>query len=367
MTLFFEQALVHPYESRQQGSMIRGRDVVVSPVVIAVLVVTTGVDGWAPLPSPLLSLDLSGRQCPLHLPPSDSLSISRIPISSRLYGQHPNRQDIQVTFGSELDDDDDVDEGDEEQEHAIRQRQRQATIDQYLAEEDDAYREERRQKLWGDYANATTKEELKEIEAAQKEQIAEDNRRKAELARKQGVQLEVLEPLEGSIDEENGNLNIQIGSGKKSRNFWFEKLDKELQVEWNAMEEGNEKADENNGDAKNAVIDTVQVDGKMVSRDSLAGVRVGSAGGWELEIFPKDFVVHRKYGIGRFERTVLRPKAKLTKEEEAARDSRRAELLREAVKGIPGGATPQQIQEIRSKFGTEEDTDPVSNPQVGTA
>lgn len=71
-----------------------------------------------------------------------------------------------------------------------------------------------------------------------------------------------------------------------------------------------------------------------------------------------------KYGIGRFERTCLRPKTKLTEEERAAQAERRKEILTKELRAKSGGLTPEEIQKIRSKFGTEEDTDPISNPQA---
>lgn len=54
----------------------------------------------------------------------------------------------------------------------------------------------------------------------------------------------------------------------------------------------------------------------------------------------------------------------MTKEEEEARDTRRTEILTEELKKITGGVTPDQIQSIRSKLGTDEDLDPLSNPQT---
>lgn len=82
-----------------------------------------------------------------------------------------------------------------------------------------------------------------------------------------------------------------------------------------------------------------------------------------MEVFPGDFVVHRKYGIGRFERTCLRPKTKLTAEEIKARDERRGEILATELRKRKS-FTPEELQEIRSRFGTEEDLDPISNPQT---
>ena len=47
------------------------------------------------------------------------------------------------------------------------------------------------------------------------------------------------------------------------------------------------------------------VNGRLTSREQLMGISVGSAGGWSLEVYPGNFVVHRKYGFGRYERTLL--------------------------------------------------------------
>ena len=75
---------------------------------------------------------------------------------------------------------------------------------------------------------------------------------------------------------------------------------------------------------------------------------------------------NRKYGIGRYEQTCLRPKNKLTKDEIAARDVRRRELLREklAEQKADESAPQLTVSEIAATFGTEADTDPISNPQT---
>ena len=79
------------------------------------------------------------------------------------------------------------------------------------------------------------------------------------------------------------------------------------------------------------------MNGKLTSREQLMGISVGSARGegWSLEVFPGGFVVHRKYGIGRYEQTVLKPKARLTEEEREAAEERRkgriGELTREGM------------------------------------
>ena len=74
-----------------------------------------------------------------------------------------------------------------------------------------------------------------------------------------------------------------------------------------------------------------------------------------------------KYGIGRFEQTCLRPKSKLNPEEKKASEARRSEILSSELRRLSkeeGGVTPDVIQQIRNRFGTKEDTDPISNPQT---
>jgi transcription-repair coupling factor len=289
---------------------------------------------------------------------SASASTSQRRLSQRLHGVHPHQVDIDVTFGSsnvtgvnwgfEEDDEDDVDTD------RLRRKEKLASL---LSEQDQEFKEQRRKKRWGAYANATTKQEIKKVEESVREKIAEENLAKALMAQRQGVQLEVLDPQENGGWDENGNIKIVSASASAS-NHYFNEVDKDLEKEWHALETGNDVAD-----GQQQAVDTVQINGKIVSRDTLQGVRVGSAGGWELEVFPGDFVVHRKYGIGRFERTCLRSRSKLSADEQKARDERRAEILTTELKKIKGGVTADDIQAIRSKFGTEEDIDPISNPQ----
>ncbi len=101
------------------------------------------------------------------------------------------------------------------------------------------------------------------------------------------------------------------------------------------------------------------VNGKLISREETQGVRVGSAGGWTLEVFPGDFVVHRKYGIGRFDRTVIKPKRKLNKEEKDAQALRRNEIVKEMIRD---GKNSEEIEAALAGFGSKEGKDPISNP-----
>lgn len=259
------------------------------------------------------------------------------------------------------------DDDDEEDEYEREERRRQHVIDQFLKKEELAYREERRRMVWGEFANATTKEEIAKIEQSIKKKIAAENERKAKMAQLQGVQLEILDLTEKPRTErvfEEGDIQIRLGSESRE---WHHEMDEDLKKEWKALEgDGTDfAADGTNYEffANEDGLETVEVDGKIVARDTLKGVRVGSAGGWTLEVFPGDFVVHRKYGIGRFEKTILRPRAKLTEQEIEAQNARRAEILAVEMRKIKGGATPAQVEEIRSRFGTDADTDPISNPQ----
>jgi transcription-repair coupling factor (superfamily II helicase) len=311
----------------------------------------------------------------------------------QLQKQQQIRRDTVLEFGStaaakgrakELlggDDDDDGDYMDEEEEYDREQRERQRVVQELLKEQDEEFKEERRKMVWGEFAGAKTKEDIDKVKQSIKEKIDKENQIKAMVARQQhGVELEILDLPDsvdgGSVFDDNGNVQIKAGSsgGKK----WYDEMDEDLKQEWEAMEGGTtvgpayqdgdeldyDGDDDDDDDQASTSADTIEVNGKIVSRDTLKGVRVGSAGGWTLEVFPGDFVVHRKYGIGRFERTCLLPKTKLTEDEIQARDARRKELLAMEIKKIRGGVTRAQIQDIHEKFGTEEDTDPISNPQT---
>jgi hypothetical protein len=190
---------------------------------------------------------------------------------SALYNSHPHRADIDVIFGSEQ-------EGsiDDEEEFRSEQEERRRKISLILKEQDLEFKEDRKRRKWGKYANATSRQDIEALEEEQRNEIAQENAKKAALARESGVTLEMLGPKEASMYDEEGNVKITAGS---NRNSFFQELDEDLDQEWEAMGA--------------AGTDTSLVNGQLVSRDALQGVRVGSAGGWSLEVFPGDFVVHR--------------------------------------------------------------------------
>eukprot|EP00535_Pseudo-nitzschia_heimii_P007971 CAMPEP_0197177938 /NCGR_PEP_ID=MMETSP1423-20130617/3368_1 /TAXON_ID=476441 /ORGANISM="Pseudo-nitzschia heimii, Strain UNC1101" /LENGTH=1146 /DNA_ID=CAMNT_0042627565 /DNA_START=145 /DNA_END=3585 /DNA_ORIENTATION=+ len=279
------------------------------------------------------------------------------------------RPDTQITFGSDtesFEDDDDYD--DYEAEEIARQKKRDELIQKALADQDKEFKEERRRDVWGEFAEAKTAEDIEKVKQNLKETINRENKFKSELAKQQGVDMEILEApdSDGGFFDDDGTVNIRQHVGKS----WYSNMDEDLKQEWVAMGDGvsatsqggDEDIEENTEPA--VTDDTVAVDGKIVSRETLKGVRVGSAGGWALEVFPGDYVVHRKYGIGRFEKTCTTPRLKLTREEVKARDARRKEIITNKLREAKGGLPQEVIQRIQATFGTEEDTDPISNPQV---
>ena len=83
---------------------------------------------------------------------------------------------------------------------------------------------------------------------------------------------------------------------------------------------------------------------------SRQGTYVGSAAGWNLEVFPGDFVVHRKYGIGRFEGIVLKDK-KLNKDERSKESMIKQQIINKARQK---GASESQIKELLEKMKTKQ-------------
>ena len=309
--------------------------------------------------------------------------------------QDPMRYDMSVTFGS----DDPDDFGTDEDDFRAEQAARKAKIEALLKQQDVDFKEERRKKKWGKFANATSKEEIQALEEEERIQISKgkvlclcacmhvslclsrflqdeleryqhrfgltrcfvsfppirpglslslivENEIKLALAKQSGVDLDFLEAKESTNNVWDDN-QIKFGMGPSS---WFEELDEDLDNEWKQLGASE--------------TDTTLSDGQIVSKDALKGIRVGSAGGWTLEVFPGDFVVHRKYGIGRFEKTCVSPKTKLTPEEKKAQKDRRVEIVRQTLKAMGGDATAADMQRIQAKFGTDEDLDPISNPQT---
>ena len=201
---------------------------------------------------------------------------------------------------------------------------------------------------------------------------------KVDIAKQAGVTLTMLEPtdsdLEGS-DSTNTKSNFNPIIGTVGKGSWFntEDEDIDLEVEFQSLKQESEDASSSSAAASSTIEETTKVNeetdledggpkfvnGKLTSREQLMGISVGSAGGWSLEVFPGDFVVHRKYGIGRYEKTVLNPKNKLSDEEREAAEDRRKEIINDLMKE---GRQLEEIQRIVETFGTEEDTDPISNP-----
>ena len=277
------------------------------------------------------------------------------------------RPDTQITFGSDtesLEDDDDYD--DYEREENARRLKRDELIKKALADQDKEFKEERRRNVWGEFADAKTAEDIEKVKQNLRETIDRENKYKSELAKQQGVDMEILEAPDSDGGFFDDDKSVTITNGKS----WHDNMDEDLKQEWVAMGDGlsaTSQGGDEDVDAKmesSVTDDTAAIDGKIVSRDTLKGVRVGSAGGWALEVFPGDFVVHRKYGIGRFEKTCTTPRLKLTREEVKARDARRKEIITNKLREARGGVPQEMIQRIQATFGTEEDKDPISNPQV---
>jgi len=218
-------------------------------------------------------------------------------------------------------------------------RTRKEIIEQILKEDEEEWIGERRKKA------ADRRTAMKE--ASEKDR--KENLTTAKLAEKVGVTITELEPED---DFESNPIQLNLPTQKK--NGWFDEIDRELDRELEQDEE------------------PTVVNGKLVEskkrQAKKKGILVGSAGGWSLEVFPGDYVVHRKYGIGRFERTTLKPKGKLTEEDEEAQSTRRQELIQKLrdtfTPDLSAGDQQMKISNLVSAFGTEDDTDPISNPQI---
>jgi len=87
--------------------------------------------------------------------------------STKLYDAHPHRFDIDVVFGST-----DVEGDEDELSNQREQDARRQAISSLLKEQDDEFREERRKRKWGKYANATSKQDVEALEEEERNEIA---------------------------------------------------------------------------------------------------------------------------------------------------------------------------------------------------
>jgi len=274
----------------------------------------------------------------------------------------------QLIFGSDEDKKQSKDDTEEEEEDFRReQATRRRKVEALLKKHDDKFKEEQKQKTWGIYANATTTKDIKRVEREERKKIQKENAIKLALAKKSGINMELLEAKDTEEDSNSFLLkNIRVKSGRSAGGpeSYFEELENDLEDEWDTL---TREVSSKSSERQPSVMDDVMkdLDGGLTSRERMRGIRVGTAGGWTLEIFPGDFLVHQKYGIGRFEKTVVRKKNKLTKAEVAAQTHRRKVIIKDwLVNEKKGNATAGELALFRQeRFGKNAiDNDPVSNP-----
>lgn len=200
-----------------------------------------------------------------------------------------------------------------------------------------------------------------------------ENKLKTQVAKKQGVQLDVLErelPLDNTPNNNESNFKPMNVKGRTAPS-WFDDEDYNLRLNGQDDTSNSSNDDGSSGSSSSSANNNADMDkptivnGKLViNEQSLSnGIRVGSAGGWSLEVFPGDFVVHRKYGIGKYDQTIIKPKTKLSKEELKQQKLRRNEIIKELLqKRKDKSIEATEIESIVKNFGTEEDKDPISNP-----
>lgn len=209
------------------------------------------------------------------------------------------RADIDITFGSDEESQSGAKWGDDETD-GDDIRQHQARVAQLLQEADADFRQARKNLKWGKFANVTRAADLEPLLQQERAAIKAENDRKAALAALQGIHMQVLEPKDSlyggggnSFFEDNGN--VQISAGSKG---WFTEMDEDIQAEWRELTLSSSSSSDKDGDDSenddddddgqstglDAALDVTMDDstGKIVARDALAGVRVGSAGGWTV-------------------------------------------------------------------------------------
>jgi len=272
--------------------------------------------------------------------------------NSRLF-QYPPRQNIQISSQDSYSTPDEETYTGEwtsaERDFLNENKQKRQYIEKVLEEDEKNYRLKKRRERLGKYANVTTASEFATLEKIETQEREWEHNRTIELAKSVGVTLQSIPPRPpaSSTDGEGRALTLSTEAREKAKSLG-----------WDGGGVVDLDLEDDDGELD---LEPSVKNGKIVTKaENVEGIKVGSAGGWSLEVFPGDFVVHRKYGIGRFDGTTTKAK-NLNDEERKARDRRRLARLQRARKR---GASEKQLANLKSKFGTDVDTDPVSNPQM---
>jgi len=168
------------------------------------------------------------------------------------------------------------------------------------------------------------------------------------LRRKNNSKDKWFEDMKSASQNANGSSEMDLNEEEDAETL-------QLQPTWDDQQSSTQKPSATQKNPKKPV----EFQAKLKLQE---GTMVGSAGGWSLEIFPGDFVVHRKYGIGKFERTIV--VNKIIEEgtpEHREQISRRRKLVRAARKA---GWSQAKIKKLMTTFGTEADNDLISRPRV---
>jgi len=239
--------------------------------------------------------------------------------------------------------------------------QREDKIREILEKDDAEYRERMKKERFGKFANAKNADDWKRLEKEEIDKITRENEKKTAIAKKSGVSFTLLENVADSWDDEGEDSSgLGLRPRKKNKASWITELDADMNSELQRI--GVSAGESSNSTAAAGNVGPRFVDGKLVvNRDNAdMGIRVGSAGGWSLEVFPGDFVVHRKYGIGKYDRTIVVPKTRLNDAEVKLQTEARDNIVRRLVRE---GKNKDEIQSVVRKFGTQEDDDPDSFPK----
>jgi len=240
---------------------------------------------------------------------------------------------------------------------------REDRIREILEKDDAEYRKRMKKERFGKFAEAKNADEWRKLEQEESDRVRRENDKKIETAKKSGVSFTLLENVSEDWNEDEPSTP-RLKVHNKDKPSWVTELDADMNSELQKIGVSGAASDSTASTAASTAgtVGPRFVNGKLVvNRDGDdMGIRVGSAGGWSLEVFPGDFVVHRKYGIGKYDRVLVVPKTKLNEAELNTQTEARENIVRALVRE---GKTKDEIQVEVRKFGTEDDQDPESFPK----
>eukprot|EP00934_Nitzschia_sp_Nitz4_P003378 Nitzschia sp. Nitz4//scaffold86_size83305//57770//61093//NITZ4_005268-RA/size83305-exonerate_est2genome-gene-0.40-mRNA-1//1//CDS//3329559268//3368//frame0 len=240
--------------------------------------------------------------------------------------------------------------------NTTEEQHRQAVVQKFLDIQDAEFKEERRKVRWGDFYLARNRADIFDIEKQQRQRIAAEHQQILDFATQRGITMQMIDPQITNEDLMGKIVEIKVYPVAKFKP-WYHAMDQDLEKEWEQIENPT-SCDVETLPPTN----TVHLDGVVTSREALRGFRITRKGGSTLDLNPGDYVVHQKFGIGRFQGFAIVSGRKLSAAEQAMRQKEKWDELVSHHNTLLPGKTIAPLEPEKKTEESEEVVEPGSEP-----